>query len=89
LAANYLTPCLLLSIPLLSSNSCIFVGFQWKWGEASIKKKMLSISERCNLRKASEREERESSTIANKPFKVPREALPSRAWGIYNPFPRI
>jgi hypothetical protein len=42
-------------------------------------------------RKVSEREERErqSSSMSKKPFKVPREALPPRAWGIYNPFPQI
>jgi hypothetical protein len=37
------------------------------------------------LSQVSEREERESSTSEYEPFKVPREALPTRAWSIYNP----
>jgi hypothetical protein len=32
--------------------------------------------------KVSEREERESSRMSNEPFKVSREALPTRAWDI-------
>jgi hypothetical protein len=47
---------------------------------------MLSISPKMQpLSKVSEREEGESSTMEYEPFKVPREALPARAWSIYTP----
>jgi hypothetical protein len=46
--------------------------------------KMLSISLKIQpLSNVSEREEWESSTREYEPFKVPREALPNRAWSIY------
>jgi hypothetical protein len=51
---------------------------------------MLSVSPKMQpLRKVSKREEWESSTREYEPFKVPREALPTRAWSIYTPFPLL
>jgi hypothetical protein len=41
------------------------------------------------LSQVCEREEWESSAREYEPFKVPREALPTRAWSIYTPFPLL